>query len=233
MTQKLAVLSAGGEPAEISAIAQALATVLGLPLQAAARQARNGWGVLAENLDPATADRLVVELAKLGAAAQAVPERHLADPPKFFEIPAIEIRPDALMLALPSGGHRSVPWDTVIGVAAAAIPATPEADGPEKIESAWIFFVDVLIGRLTTTRVRLYGKSLDYGFLKGLEQAGAFANFRLLVSDLAGQAPQAIQNRGAWLIVRNRSIAQAGYRSLNDVDQELRWLIGVALARAA
>ncbi|MFA5975561.1 MAG: hypothetical protein WC859_05270 [Elusimicrobiota bacterium] len=82
-----------------------------------------------------------------------------------------------------------------------------------------------LITRLPDARYRLDGRQLDYSILGDRKQYHAMGNFRQLLQVISQSASDAWRNRGADILLANRSLAEMSYRSLSDLDHELRWLL--------
>lgn len=75
------------------------------------------------------------------------------------------------------------------------------------------------------TRLCLDAQNFNYACLKEKIEYSIGGNFKTLLHEIVGYAPQARMNRGARLLLANRPLHEMGYRSTADLDQECRWLL--------
>ena len=84
-----------------------------------------------------------------------------------------------------------------------------------------------LLGRTSAgpVRYRINGLQFDYSCLGANKQYSGLGNFKQLIKELAEVYVKAGHNRGTQIFLANRPLTDMGYRSLADLDSELRWLL--------
>lgn len=121
MTEPLAYCVLLERPAPVAKLAEALAKTRGEPLADAARAARNSRGIVATGLSEPESRALAEGLTAGGAAAFAVPESLLEEPPAARELARCEPRQDGLYWTPRDGKPAELaPWSVLTLVAAAA-----------------------------------------------------------------------------------------------------------------
>lgn len=91
-------------------------------------------------------------------------------------------------------------------------------------QSELVFFLDIC-GQEQSARLRVDAQNFDFSCLGERMEYNIFGNFKTLISEFTRRAPEAEKNRGASVILKNKSISAMGYESLNDLERESRWLL--------
>ena len=236
-----AVILTRPEQREPMALARALAAIRKTPVQDQVMPAKNGWGIVAENVGAEEAQRLVESLSQAGLESKVVPS--MASLP---EAQALTRWDPAILeqLALIAAAGVTVTSTTTKTVkegptAAQKILSTGillttglpiKIGGKERTVqktqqlSDLAFFVDVIC-KDPLRRLRIDAQHFDYSFLKERKLYFLMGNFKLLVGDLAQAAPAAWRNHGARVLLENQPIQTMGYDSLADLERETRWLL--------
>lgn len=225
-------------------LAKALAEVRGTPVQDQVVEARRAWGILAEGLSEAEARSMARELRGAGVPCAVGPGAAMA------ELPPVEVA--ASLEEIPSSDP------TLVAAAAIEVATTStEETGPtsaQKAASAAIMLttgLPIKVGgrkrKVETTRhegtllfhldlhfpelerrLRVDAAHFDFSCLGDRMLYQSQGNLRLLVADRVEAAPEAWVNHGTRVLLEGRPIRTMGYRSLDDLDREARWLLTLA-----
>jgi hypothetical protein len=91
-----------------------------------------------------------------------------------------------------------------------------------------VYYLDIYKNDAGTLKhFRIVGDQFDYSCLGAKKQYNITANFKALLKEWVAYAPQARQGRGTSILLQDKPIADMGYRSLDDLDQESRWLLSL------
>jgi hypothetical protein len=238
-----AVLLARPEARDPMVLAKALAAVRKTPLQDQIVAAKNGWGIIAENLGEAEAQNLVQQLHQAGVESLALPSSSFVPLPEAKPAATIELLMAAQPVLVAAAGITITSTTTrtvkegpsaaqkVLSTAILLGTGLPIKIGGrersvEKTQqhSELIFYLDLLY-KDPFRRLRVAAQHFDYSFLKERKLYQIFGNFKLLVGDLAKAAPQAWRNHGTRVLLEGKPMQTMGYGSLTDLERETRWLL--------
>jgi hypothetical protein len=237
------VLLTRPEQRDPMALAKALASARKTPLQDQIIAAKNGWGVVAENLSEPAAQNLVKQLRQDSLETVALPSTSLVQvletvPATKFE-PLLSLQPILIAAAGltittmttktvkegPSTGQKVLSTAIFLGT---GLPI--RIGGKERtIEknqqvSDLVFYVDLMY-KDPLRRLRISAANFDYSFLKERKLYQLLGNFKLLLGDLVKRTSEAWTNHGARVLLENKPIQTMGYASLADLERETRWLL--------
>lgn len=229
------------KPAEI---ARVLAAYKRVPAADIAVSLRRAWGIVAQGLEPAEAERQAAALLAGGFCALSVPDSLVEEPPVAALAPALELArvQDGLVLVA-AGEWREVTRSEVtvqegptlgqkalrVGLFAVGIPLPgPGARSVKKtVESADLACVLDLIYEKPARRLRVDARSFDFSCLGARKAYDAGTNFRRLAAELAALAGDGRINRGARILRDGRPTREMGYEALADLEREERWLLAL------
>jgi len=97
------------------ALAKALAIIRKTPIQDQVAAAKSGWGILAENFDPAEARNLVESLRGSGLAAVALPASALAQLPEIQPLDRLPETISGRLVLIAAAGITVTSWLRVKG----------------------------------------------------------------------------------------------------------------------
>jgi hypothetical protein len=227
-------------------LAKALAQVRGTPVQDQVLEARAAWGIIAEDLPEGEARSLGLALKSAGVECAIGPVSALVDLPPVEPAPTIDALPstDPSLIAVagfevttstkkteekgPSGAQKA---------ASAAIMMTtglPIRVGGRKRkvetteEERHFAFLADLYYEPERRRLRIDASHFDFSCLGDRMLYQALGNLKRFVGDRVASAPEAWVNHGTRVLLEGRPIHTMGYRSLEDLDREARWLLTLA-----
>ena len=240
---RYAVLLARPEARDPMALAKALAAARKTPLQDQMMAAKNGWGILAENLGEEEAKALAQALRSSGVESVVCPSSSLvrlppAEPattyPSASAFQPVLIAAAGIIITStttktvkegPSGAQKILNTAILLGTGLPIkIGGRERAVQKTQHHSDLVFYLDLLY-KDPLRRLRIDAQHFDYSFLKERKLYQIFGNFKLLVADLVKAAPGAWQNHGTRVLLDGRPIQSMGYGSLADLERETRWLL--------
>ncbi len=224
-------------------LARALAEARSTPVQDQVLEARSAWGIVAEGLPEAAARSLGhaltsagvrVGLARMGSlprlpepepvrTAGALP----ADAPVLVAVAAVTVTTTTAPRegAGPTGSQRAASAAIMmttglpIKIGGRKRPVEGTRDEQKLSFHADLYYED------PARRLRIDPGHFDFSCLGDRMLYQGQANLRLLLDDVARDAPGAWLNRGARILLDGGPIRTMGYRSLDDLDRECRWLL--------
>lgn len=131
--ESLAVVLADPAGLRLPDIGKAISEFRGIPLQDAAHQAKNCWGIVADSLSAEEAQKLGRALEKAGLKSCTVPSASLIKVPDPRIPSAILLMTEGLHLDFKSGAAGILPWGLIFLVSAASFKET--SFKTEKIET--------------------------------------------------------------------------------------------------
>jgi len=240
---RFALIQRDRESWEPTALAKALATVRGTPVQDQAVAARRAWGIVADDLSKAEAEELGKALRSAGVECAVGPTAKLAELPPAESVRTLDALPGSQPIMVAVGGITVTTTTTKTEkagpspgqkAASAAIMMTtglPIKVGGRKREvvktqreESLVFYAD-LYYETPSRRARIEASHFDFSCLKERMLYQAQGNLKLLMGDLVEAAPEAWQNHGARVLLEGRPIRTMGYGSLEDLEREARWLL--------
>lgn len=105
-------------------MAQSIAAVKKIPQQDALHEAKRGWGVIAENVDAATAEQLTAALEKNGLGAKTIPAEKIPKPKAPHLIQKMDILDGGWEIEVKPGDRRVIPWNLIALFAASTTSQT-------------------------------------------------------------------------------------------------------------
>ncbi len=226
-------------------VAKALASVRKTPLQDQILVAKNGWGVLAENLSETDSKKLVQDLKNAGletfsmASKSFIPlpdikpaqtlDLLLANPPVLIAAAGIThtSKTTKLIKEGPSAGQKIMSTVILLGT---GLPVNIGGKSRlvEKTQQHCdlVFHADFLY-KDPWLRYRVDAQMFNYACLKERKQYYVLGNFKLLLADLVKAYPQAWTNHGARVLLEGKPVQSMGYESLTDLEKETRWLLAL------
>ena len=242
-TARFALILRDRESRDPMVLAKALAAARETPVQDQVLSAKAAWGIVAEDLSEPEARTLAQALRSSGIACGVGPTAALA------ALPAVERA--GTLDALPSADPVLV---AVAGITVTTTTTRKEKKGPssgQKLASTAImmttglpikiggrkgsveksqeeqslaFFAD-LYYEDPSRRLQIDGSRFDFSCLGQRMLYQAQGNLKLLIGDLVQAAPEAWLNHGTQVLLEGRPIRTMGYRSLEDLEREARWLL--------
>ncbi|MGK7312701.1 MAG: hypothetical protein ACN0LA_10740 [Candidatus Longimicrobiales bacterium M2_2A_002] len=227
-------------------LANALAEVRGTPVQDQVLEARGAWGIVAEHLPESEARSLGRALRSAGVECAVGPSSAVVELPAVEPVATVEALPPTTPALIAVAGievttttrpTKGKGASAAQKAASAAITMTTglpirvgrrkrKAEGTQE-ERRLVFYAD-LHYRDVGRRARIDASQFDFSCLGDRMVYQAQANLKLLVGDLVETAPAAWLNHGARVLLEGRPIRTMGYRSLDDLDREARWLLTLA-----
>lgn len=238
---RYAVVLTSQDSLKPAALANALAPVLKRPSMDLAKPMRHCWGLIALDVDEASARAQAEALGKAGLPAMAVPATLVEDLPPAEKLTALSLaQPVALVTAGafterssktikveegPSSGERAL--GIGISLATGLPPSLFGIGGTKEVEkrvesSELLYFAEAYAGA-PLRRFRMDAHDFDYSVLgerKGFDTPG---NFRKVLESLASGAKRL--NGGAKGLLSGQPVRQLGYETLADLEREARWLL--------
>ena len=227
-------------------LAKALAEIRGTPVQDQVVEARGAWGLVAEGLSEREAKAMATALGSAGVPCAVGPTRAVIElSPVEVASTVRDLPPAAPTLIAVAGieGTTTTRTTTRKGqsgaqmVASAAILMTtglPIKVGGKKRktettrdERTLSFHAD-LHYRDPSRRLRIDASHFDFSGLGERMLYQAQVNLKLLIETVVSGAPEAWLNHGARVLLEGRPVRTMGYRSLEDLDREARWLLTLA-----
>jgi len=227
-------------------LAKALADVRGTPVQDQVLEAKRTWGIIAEDLSEGEARTLGKALRSSGIDCAVGPASALVELPPLESVSTLEEVPSTDPALIAAAGFEVTTTKRKTGgkgpsgaqkVARAAITMTtglPIKVGgrKRKVETTQEernlgFFADLYFlteGR----RLRIEASHFDFSGLGDRMLYQAQGNLKRLLGDLVEKAPESWVNHGTRVLLEGRPIRTMGYRSLEDLDREARWLLTLA-----
>lgn len=225
------------------ALATALASIRGTPVQDQVLAAKAAWGIVEEALPEAEARELGRALRAAGVECAVGRTSSIVTPPTAESIRSTEALPDEAptMIAVaavtvvttsttkqeegPSPGQKAA--STAIMMATGLpIKLGGRKRKVEKTreEQSLSFYADLFYDD-ARRRMRIDASAFDFSSLGARMTYQGLANLRALIGDVAGAAPAALRNRGAHVLLEGLPIRTMGYASLEDLEREERWLL--------
>lgn len=255
------LLLSKADPFDFAAVAKVLAAFNKIPFIDAVHAAKQGWGILAEEIPEEKALGLKAAFDAAGIETRVIPGRPATLPP-VQEVASMKFEPPQVTCALRNASSVTITAADVALIAGCILdenrtvrvtkqegPSTgqrlasgaillttgiPVRIGPKKktVEtkqnvSETFYYLDLCTSG-TPRRLRVEGHQFDYSCLGAKKQYNIAANFKLLVKEWAALAPQARQSRGTHVLVHDKPISEMGYRSLEDLHRESRWLLSMS-----
>jgi len=121
---RYAVLLARLEELKLPDIAKALSAFRKVPIQDAARNARNCWGLPAENLEKDEAQELSARLKENGVESLSLPQSLIEESPAPLPTTSLEFRPDAILVNLKSSQSELLAKENIRLIAAVGLKQT-------------------------------------------------------------------------------------------------------------
>lgn len=118
---RYAVLLAAPEDLQVAPLAKALAMFKKIPLQDAARLARNSWGFVGEYLSEEKARELASRLADFGIGSWVMAQASIPELAQAQAVSRLEVRLDALHFSDKAGAAEAIPSRSLAIVAAGGI----------------------------------------------------------------------------------------------------------------
>jgi hypothetical protein len=224
-------------------LARALAAIRKTPVQDQVLAAKSAWGVIADDLSENEAKELQRGLWSQGVKSVVGPAAALSRLAPFEAVETLDALPTPPPILIAVAGTtltttitatRDTGPSGVQQVASAAIMMTtglPIKLGPRKRpgketqeEQSLAFHADLHYGG-PSRRIRVDASHFDFSCLGARMLYHAQGNLRLLIGDVARAAPEAWLNHGARVLLEGRPIRTMGYRSLEDLEREARWLL--------
>ena len=224
-------------------LAKALAEIRGTPIQDQVVAARGTWGLVAEGLSGQEAKALATALGEAGIPCAVGPTRAVVELPPVEPASALEDLPsrDPLLIAVagievttrtktrkpkgPSGAQKAasaaILLTTGLPIKVGGRKRKVETTRDERTLS---FHAD-LHYRDPSRRLRIDPSHFDFSFLGERMLYQAQGNLKLLVARLVARTPEAWLNHGARVLLEGRPVRTMGYRSMEDLDREARWLL--------
>ncbi len=242
-TRRFALIQLDPEPCDPMQLAKALAAIRGTPVQDQVLVARGAWGIVADDLSEMEAKSLGQALRSAGVRCAAGPVNALARIPAaemlstFGDMPAA--RPTLMAVAGlsvrtekttsvkkgPSGAQKAAST-AIMMTTGIPIKIGGRKGKVEKTrsEESLAFFVDLYYEN-PARRLRIDASSFDFSCLDQRMLYQAQGNLKLLMGDLVQASPESWLNHGARVLLEGRPIRTMGYRSLDDLEREARWLL--------
>jgi hypothetical protein len=249
-TPTFAVILARGVERDPMILAKALAELRGTPVQDQVIEARSAWGILEEGLPEAEATALAGALRSRDIACAVGPDSALARLPEPEPATTRGALPDAVPILFAVAGVtltettttkvKEAPGGTQTIARAAIMAGTgiplKLGGGRKKVEKTQrteklLFFADLIYDD-PRRRHRIDASRFDFSCLGEKMLYHPQGNLKLLLTDLVEQAPDAWQNRGARILLEGLPIRTMGYRSLEDLEREERWLLTLRAMKA-
>ena len=82
-------------------------------------------------------------------------------------------------------------------------------------------------------RLRIDARAFDYSLLGPKMGHAAEVNFSVLLLELVARAPAALRGKGTRAFLNKRPAGESRYESLADLEREERWLLTLAVLKAA
>jgi hypothetical protein len=227
-------------------LAKALAENRGTPVQDQVAAARGAWGIVTEELPESEAKALATALGSSGIPCAVGPTTAVV------ELSPVE--PASTARDLPSAPPALIAVAGIEGTTTTKTTKPKGRSGVQKAASAAILLTTGLPikvggrkGKVETTRdertlsfhadlhyrdpsrrLRIDASHFDFSFLGERMLYQAQGNLKLLVAQLVARTPEAWLNHGARVLLEGRPVRTMGYRSLEDLDREARWLLTLA-----
>jgi hypothetical protein len=235
------------EPPTMEQLKQAYCNVPGLTAVDAAMQCRDAFGILARSFEPERAQALQSALAAQGVETEVVEDASLPAPPELRIVHRLDSTPDALMICDPLGRSFPLPWKSVLLIAAGKVRMTEfkTVDVPHPVRNygrhgevvvqydhetheehndRWLLEVVITGAALRYSIVADRPMSLLFQYLGDRRTLDIATNFKLVVQDLTGNAPEAAVNRGAYYL-REKSAEPFYYPTKKAFYDEMTWLL--------
>ena len=231
-----------------SALAKALAAARKTPVLDQMIVARNSWGIVGEDLAEEEASVLLEILLSSGVASVACPASSLVELPSAEVATTLESLPATrpVLIAVagititstttaterrgPTGAQKLVSTALMLGTGLPIkLGGRTRAVAKTHQEPTLAFYADLLYQN-PLRRMRIAAAKFDFACLKERMLCQAQANCKLLIGDLLRAAPAAWQNHGTRVLLEGKPMRTMGYRSLEDLEREERWLLTLRAA---
>lgn len=238
------------EPPSLEQLKLAFSKVPGLTAMDALTLGRNAYGILVKSFEPDRAQALQSALAAQGIETELVGDASLPALPQLRMVHKLDSTPDALMVCDPLGRSFPLPWKNVMMIAAGKVRLTefkdievprPAAnqyrrygDGAPQVvyerqtreehNDRWLLEVVITGAALRYSIVADRPGSFLFQYLGDRRTDDLAINFKLVVQDLTGNAPNAAINRGAYYL-RENSAQPFYYPSKTTFYNEMIWLL--------
>lgn len=238
---RYAVLLASQEALKPGPLAQALAPVLKCPAMDLASPMRRCFGLVAVDVEEASARAQAQALDKAGLPALAVPVNLLEDLPRAEPLAGLSLpQPVALVVAgaFTERSSKTVKTEEEAGSGERALaigitlatglpPSLFGVGGKKEVErriekSELLFYADVYAGK-PLRRLRLDAQDFDYSVLGERKGYDAPGNFRKVLESVCSGAARL--GTGAKGLLVGQPIRQLGYETIADMEREARWLL--------
>lgn len=225
------------------ALARVLASLRGTPVQDQVLLAKRSWGIVDEDLSEAGARALTEGLRASGVECLACHSSALVELPEAESATKVDALPDARPSLIAAAGitvtstaTKTVnagpsPAQKAVGTAIMLTTGMPLKIGGKKravkkteTQQDLVFCMD-LVYDAPGRRVRIVASEFDYSFLGARKLYQALGNCKLLLTDLVGAAPEALQNHGTRVLMQSQPVSTMGYGSFEDLEREERWLL--------
>jgi len=241
------------EPPTLEQLKEAFRGIPGLTAVDAAMLSRDAFGILARSFEPERARALQSALAAQGVETEVVDDAGLPPLPELRIVHRLDSTPDALMICDPLGRTFPLPWQNVMLIAAGRVRMTefksvdvphpvmnygrtgPYRMGGEVIvqydhetheehHDRWLLEVVITGAALRYSIVADRPMGLLFQYLGDRRTPDLDTNFKMVVKDLTGNAPEAAVNRGAYYL-RENAAEPFYYPSKKAFYDEMTWLL--------
>jgi hypothetical protein len=246
---RFAVIQVDHESWDPMALAKALAAIRETPVQDQVLAAKAAWGIVADDLSESGAQALGKALRARGVGCAVGPTAALVELAPVEAAETLGALPDAaptlvsvaaITITTTTGGTETKGPGVGQTLANAAIVAGTgipikiggwkrSAERPQQEEDL-LFFAD-LHYRDPSRRLRIDASRFDFSCLQSRMLYQKQGNLKLLIGDVVRAAPKAWKNHGTRVLLEGRPIRTMGYRSLEDLEREARWLLTVRRLR--
>jgi len=225
------------------ALAKALAAVRETPVQDQVLAAKGAWGIVADDLSESDAKALGLALRSLGVKCAVGHTAALAELPPVEAARTVDALPAAepVLVAVAGitvtttttrtekkgpGGAQQIASAAIMMSTGIPIRIGGRKRSVEKTqeEHGLVFYADLHYEN-PSRRLQIDASHFDFSCLGERMRYQAQGNLKLLVDDVVRAAPQAWTNHGTRILLEGRPIRTMGYRSLEDLEREARWLL--------